>query len=202
MCKLICVTNRHLCREDFLQRVERIAAARPDAILLREKDLPEAEYTALAEKVAAVCRKYDVDCMLHTHPGAAVSLGIRTLHLPLPVLRTVPDTVHRQIALIGASCHSREEAQEAVSLGACYLIAGHIFETDCKRGLPGRGLDFLREICDSRGVPVYAIGGITPERVPEVLHAGAAGICVMSRLMQCDAPAEEIEKFRRACHEA
>lgn len=196
MCKVICITNRVLCREDFLTRIERIAQAQPDGIILREKDLPEEEYTALAERVAAICRRHGVDCILHSYPQAAIALGIHTLHMPLPMLRTLPDNVHRQIALIGASCHSAQEAEEAVSLDALYLIAGHIFATDCKRGLPGRGLDFLRDICQSRGVPVYAIGGITPDNVQDVVQAGAAGVCVMSSLMTCDDPAALIHQLR------
>lgn len=198
MCRIICVTSRRLCREDFLTRIERIAAAKPDAILLREKDLPEEDYTALAREVLAVCQQYEVDCILHTYPGAAVSLGVHTLHVPLPVLRTLPEDVHRQIALIGSSVHSPAQAEEAAALDALYLIAGHIYETDCKRGLPGRGLDFLREICRSRGVPVYAIGGITPGTIRDVEKAGAAGVCVMSGLMTCDDPADYLKQLRGA----
>ena len=49
---------------------------------------------------------------------------------------------------IGVSIHSAEEAKEAVSLGASYLTAGHIFTTDCKKGVPARGLEFLKEVCE------------------------------------------------------
>lgn len=48
--KLICVTNRLLCEEDFLHRIRRIASSGVDAILLREKDLPEAAYRRLAQQ--------------------------------------------------------------------------------------------------------------------------------------------------------
>lgn len=200
MCKVICVTNRKLCGGDFLTRIERVAAARPDAVILREKDLPEPEYTALAEQVTAICQRYDVQCILHSFAAAAVRLRAEYLHLPLPVLRqmqSLPENIK-----IGVSCHSEAEAQEAVSRGANYLIAGHIFATDCKKGLPGRGTDFLRAVCRSVNVPVYAIGGIAPENAAEVMQAGAAGFCIMSGLMQCDSPANEIEALRRACHEA
>lgn len=87
--------------------------------------------------------------------------------------------------VIGCSVHSVEEAREAVRLGATYLSAGHIFETDCKKGLPPRGLDFLREVCASVPVPVYAIGGIhlDPEQLTLVQSCEAAGACIMSGLM-------------------
>ena len=49
---------------------------------------------------------------------------------------------------------------EAERLGATYVTAGHIFTTDCKKGLPPRGLDFLKNVCDAVTIPVYGIGGI------------------------------------------
>ena len=61
---------------------------------------------------------------------------------------------------LGASCHSLEDAKTAQALGAHYIILGNIFETDCKKGLPGRGLEFLREVCRETELPVYAVGGI------------------------------------------
>lgn len=54
-------------------------------------------------------------------------------------------------------CRRRKEAEQ---LGASYLTAGHIYATDCKRGLPPRGLGFLKEVCREVSIPVYGIGGI------------------------------------------
>ena len=90
--------------------------------------------------------------------------------------------------ILGASCHSPADAWEAQRLGYTYITAGHVFATDCKKGLPPRGLDFLREVCRSVDIPVYAIGGIRPENMAAVRAAGAAGGCVMSGLMTCPDP--------------
>lgn len=196
MCKVICITNRALCREDFLTRIERIAQAKPDGIILREKDLPEDAYTELARKVQAVCTAHDVPLHLHSYPQAALALGAEKLHLPLPVLQEMPETLRKSLPSFGVSCHSLEDAAKAQALGASYLIAGHIFATDCKRGLPGRGTAFLRRVCQSTPLPVYAIGGITPDNVSAIRQAGAAGVCVMSSLMTCDDPAALIQQLR------
>lgn len=85
--------------------------------------------------------------------------------------------------MIGVSVHSAEEAVMGERMGAGYVTAGHVFLTECKKGLPARGLPFLRSVCESVRIPVYAIGGITPDRVNDVLDAGAAGFCVMSGIM-------------------
>ena len=76
--------------------------------------------------------------------------------------------------------HSVGRGKRGCRLGADYLFAGNIYETDCKKGLPGRGLDFLRQVCMESSVPVYAIGGVNEERLPEILSTGAAGGCMMS----------------------
>src|SRR5689334_1120551 len=87
---------------------------------------------------------------------------------------------------IGASVHSVEEAKEAVILGATYLIAGHIFSTDSKKGVPSRGLSFLKQVCDAVSIPVFAIGGIKRNDVNAIKAAGANGVCIMSEAMTCE----------------
>lgn len=184
MFKDICVTNRNICRGDFLERIDRIGKSRADMLILREKDLGEAQYEALARSVLAVCRKNKLPCVLHNFPGAAERLEHPALHLPLPLLRSLPEEEKQFFKTLGASCHSVEEAQEAEKLGCTYITAGHIFETDCKKGKPGRGLVFLREVCRNVSLPVYAIGGIEPDNMAAVRAAGAAGACRMSYFMQ------------------
>ena len=76
-----------------------------------------------------------------------------------------------------------DDALEAQSLGCTYITAGHVFETDCKKGLPGRGLEFLRDVCAAVDIPVYGIGGIDADNIALVRDAGASGACLMSSLM-------------------
>ena len=82
---------------------------------------------------------------------------------------------------------------EAERLGATYVTAGHVYVTDCKKGLAPRGLDFLRNVCKSVSIPVYAIGGIqldadthtiAQNQVAEIASCGAKGGCIMSGMMQ------------------
>lgn len=186
---VIFVTRRQSCGEDFLARIARLAAARPEAILLREKDLGLEDYENLARSCRDVCAAHGVALILHTHAAAARRLGVGVLHLPVTMLPPRRDSVPG-IARIGCSVHSRDEAVRAEDWGADYLIAGHIFATDSKAGRPPRGVDFLADVCRSVSIPVFAIGGLTPERMPAILNAGAAGACVMSQAMTAADPAE------------
>ena len=196
MSDIICVTNRHLCREDIVERIRALAAALPKAIILREKDLEPEEYRVLAERALAACAEFGTPCVLHGFAGVAWELKAAALHLPLPALRQLSAAERAAFPVLGASCHSVEDAREAEALGCTYITAGHIFATDCKRGLPGRGVDFLARVCRSVALPVYAIGGIGPESIANLRAAGAAGACVMSGAMTCEDPAAFLASFK------
>ncbi|MBP1745361.1 MAG: thiamine monophosphate synthase [Firmicutes bacterium] len=181
---VIYVTNRKLCRDDFLDRIDSLAKKKPHAIMLREKDLEPVEYESLAGKVKEICEKNGVRLIVNGCMVAASKLGIPCIHLSMADLR-----LHAAglacFKSVGASVHTASEAREAQDLGASYLIAGHIFPTDCKKGVPPRGLSFLEEVCGSVTVPVFAIGGITKDRMEAVMGTGAKGICLMSEAMTC-----------------
>ena len=196
MSDLICVTNRKLCKEDFLLRIEKIAKQRHAAILFREKDLTEEEYALLAGKIAAICEKYGTPLIYHSFTDVALTLRAEAIHRPLPMLRRLTPEQKTAFQKIGASCHSVEDAIEAACLGCTYITVGHIFVTDCKKGLPGRGLDFLTQVVHSVSLPVYAIGGIRSENIKEIRKTGAAGACVMSGPMRCDDIQEYFQQFK------
>lgn len=195
MSDIICVTNRSLCKSDFLIRIEAIAQGSPAGIILREKDLSEKDYEELAKQVMIICKKYQIPCILHNFVKIARKLQADAIHLPLPILRSMSRVQKDSFHMLGASCHSLEEAKEAEELGCTYLTAGHIFATDCKKGAAPRGLDFLERICDNVSVPVYAIGGINRENFALVQRAGAKGACMMSGLMCCEDVGNYLEGF-------
>ncbi len=180
---MIAITCRKICREPFMDRVRRLAEAGPEMMILREKDLSHPDLLALASECKDICYAAGVPLSVNTDISVARELGIRRVHLPLPVLRESGEL--SDMELVGASVHSPSEAAEAESLGAGYLIAGHIFPTACKIGEP-RGTPFLKSVCDAVDIPVYGVGGITPENYPRIISAGAKGAAVMSSAMLAD----------------
>ena len=133
--------------------------------------------------------------MLHSFIDTAIELKAENIHLPLHILREMDKKTKENFKIIGASCHSVEEAQEAERLGCTYITAGHVFVTDCKKGLSPRGLEFLQNVCKSVSIPVYAIGGMNGENINAVRKMGAAGACVMSGLMRCENVKETMKGF-------
>ena len=142
----------------------------------------------MAEKILEMCRESGVRCFLHSRISVANRLGCRRIHMSIPVLMSMSEEERSQMRKIfleiSVSCHSMEDMDTAVRCGATQIILGTIFETECKKGLKGKGLGFVAEICKACPVPVYAIGGINLKRLPQVMESGAAGGCMMSGFMR------------------
>ncbi len=199
MFDVICVTARN-CSTDFMTSIENIAKSSVSSIILREKDLTEDEYFLLAEKVQNICRRYNKNLVIHNFISVAQKLGIKQIHLPFSVFCELKD-VHDFFEKVGTSVHSVKDAVFAQNNGADYITAGHIFVTDCKKGLAPRGTEFLNEICKSVDIPVYAIGGIDKNSV-KILSKNDrnnfCGVCVMSELMKSKNPVELVNEIKKS----
>ena len=184
----IVITNRHLVQGDFLKQLEKVTKLHPHALILREKDLTDDAYESLAKKVFDLCKREDITFFLHTKIEIARKIGCQNIHLSIPVLKGLSETEKKALTEdfceISISCHSMEDVEIAMAGGATQIILGTIFETECKKGVLGKGVEFVREICQKCPLPVYAIGGMNLQRLPLVIDAGAAGCCMMSGFMQ------------------
>ena len=92
MSEVLVFTNRLLCRESFLSRIEKTAKEKPKGIVLREKDLNEEDYKELAKKVMEICRRYGTQCIQHTYVNTAEMLNHGALHLPFHKLLRLSDS--------------------------------------------------------------------------------------------------------------
>ena len=184
----IVITNRHLVQGDFLKQLEKVTKLHPHALILREKDLTDDAYESLAKKVFDLCKREDITFFLHTKIEIARKIGCQNIHLSIPVLKGLSETEKKALTEdfceISISCHSMEDVEIAMAGGATQIILGTIFETECKKGVLGKGVEFVREIYQKCPLPVYAIGGMNLQRLPLVIDAGAAGCCMMSGFMQ------------------
>ena len=191
--RIVAVTNRHICYEGkkdifengeaaLLAQIKRLTDLGVSGIVLREKDMQEDDYEILARRAIEICAGTDTRLILHHFTRVAIRLNYS--HIQLPYDSFLKETDKNRWQTLGTSVHSIEDAIKAESLGAAYLVAGHVFATDCKKGLPPRGIKFLEEICETAHIPVYAIGGITTENIQDIYSAGAKKACIMSGLMR------------------
>lgn len=178
----IIVTNRKLCTINFLDKIEQCASENPCRIILREKDLSYDEYSKLYFKCKNICDKYNIPLFVHSFFDFALDNNIKNVHLPFNLFKENISKLNNITK--GVSIHSIDEAVTAQNLGADYIIAGHIFATDCKKNIAPRGLGFLEDIVKSVNIPVFAIGGINDENKHLIYEKNAKGYCIMSSAMK------------------
>ena len=199
--KLNIISNRKLCENENLEKqIEKIFSAYEKKIILknfeivaltlREKDLDKNEYLNLVEKIYPICKKHKINLILHQNYDLKLDdrYNIDGIHLSYSIFKSLNKNIKEELIKkykrIGISIHSIDEAKEAESLGATYVVAGHIFETDCKKGLEPRGLKFVEDLSSVLTIPIFAIGGIDEKNSQSVIDSGAFSVCMMSNLMK------------------
>ena len=199
--KLNIISNRKLCENENLEKqIEKIFSAYERKIILknfdivaltlREKDLNKNEYLKLIEKVYPICQKYKINLILHQNYDLNLDdkYKIDGIHLSYNIFKSLNENIKAELIKkykrIGVSIHSLDEAKEAESLGASYVVAGHIFKTDCKKGLEPRGLKFVEDLSSTLTIPIFAIGGIDEKNSLSVIDSGAFSVCMMSSIMK------------------
>ena len=199
--KLNIISNRKLCENENLEKqIEKIFSAYQRKIILenfeivsltlREKDLNKNKYLKLVEKIYPICQKYRIDLILHQNYDLRLDnkYNIKGLHLSYNTFKSLNKNIReeliRKYKKIGVSIHSVDEAKEVENLGATYIVAGHIFKTDCKKDLEPRGLKFIQELSLILTIPIFAIGGINEKNSHLVINSGVFGVCIMSSLMK------------------
>ncbi len=178
-----------------LTRAERRGAR--VAVQLREKDLQGGALFALARELRALTRDRGARLLVNDRLDVALAAEADGVHLPANGLP--PDAARRLLAavgLIGVSTHSAAEVAAAKVNGADFVLLGPIYDTPSKRdyGAP-LGLTPLASAAAAAGLPVLAIGGITPERVAEVRAAGAHGVACLGAVMSAADPAAVVDTF-------
>ncbi len=96
--------------------------------------------------------------------------------------------------LLGASVHGVGEAREAAEAGADFLLAGAVYPTATHPGEPGGGLRLIESVA-ALGIPVVAIGGVTPERAGELRRAGAAGMAAIRGVWGAPSPGDAVQRY-------
>ena len=206
--RLYPILDIELCRRRGLEPLEVLAAFLAGGarfLQIRDKAPSTAERLRFAE--AAVSRAHAAGAQVIVNDRADIAFlsGADGVHVGQDDLSV--DEARRIVgpdAIVGLSTHDEAQIEAAARTSATYIAVGPIYGTETKdTGYTARGLDLVRRaalrLADARSgqgapKPVVAIGGITLERAPEVLAAGASSVAVISDLLRED-PARMIRLF-------
>ena len=199
--ELYLVTDSRLPELELLRAVESAAGNGADWVVVRAPGWTAKALYTLAGEILAVCHPRGVRVAVSDRLDVALAVGADGAQLGS---RSLPVNVARRLAAdlhLGVSVHSVEEAVQAEADGADHVTFGHVFETSSHPGESARGLTELGRVVRAVRLPVIAIGGIGPDRVAEVLAAGAAGVAVISAILDSTDPGGIAASLRRALDE-
>ncbi len=196
---LYLITDRKLTGNYTLEEtVEEACSAGVRAVQLREPGLDARELFELARRIHTITQNYDAFLFINDRVDVARAVGTEGVHLRES---SIPISYVRQLVtpatLIGASIHSPEGAVSAQNAGADFLVYGTIFKTQSKPELQEpAGIQSITTVTKNVSIPVFAVGGITPDRTRMCIEAGAHGVAVISAIMQSTNISETVGQYK------
>jgi len=172
------------------------------AVQLREKDLPAGPLFRLASRLRDITRHWGATLYINDRADIAMAVGADGVHCTEEGL--APDGVkHINGSLsVGASVHSIASATRAEAEGADFLLFGPVFYTQSKAryGAP-QGFEALGAVVAAVGIPVYAVGGITPSGAGACMAVGASGIAGISDILGAESIVDSVNRWRHVLEE-
>lgn len=202
------ITDRMRCAPRSLQTVVREACqAGVRAVQLREKDLGEEELEEYTERLLEITRPCGAKLLVNRSKPVtdsleailAASLSTDGFHFAESV--PFPHELRRRYPrlTVGVSTHSQARITTATTEGADFVTFGPVFETASKKAYgPPQGLDALAAVARRSSIPVFAIGGVTPENAADCIAAGAHGVAAIGAVMGAGDIGATVQRFADA----
>jgi len=199
--KLYLITDRRVVRNgDLISACEAALTAARDiappgtvALQLREKDLPARELYQLALRLREICARHGAPLLVNDRVDVALAAGADGVHLPFDSIGvSMARNLLPENCLIGVSIHSPPDVAGAAREGADFAVFGPVFDPISKPAAgPAWGSSGLTAACRAGAIPVFALGGITPERARELLANPdpPAGIAAIGAIFTAESPA-------------
>ena len=167
-----------------------------DIVQLRAKELPPDRILELARDLHPHSMAAGVPFIINDHPSIAAAAGVEGAHVGQDDLN-VADVrgLAGQGSIIGLSTHSLHQATAAAAVRPDYIGFGPLFATPTKPDYVPIGMDGIAEVHRRVSLPVFCIGGIKRENLPQVIAAGARRVVIVSGILT----AEDPETYVREC---
>lgn len=170
-------------------------------VQLRLKDQPEAELRRQIARARDLCAVHGTQLVVNDHWQLAMELNCNFVHLGQEDLDTADIVALRQKGVrFGLSTHDEAELERALSHDPAYVALGPVYETKLKK-MPWapQGLEKLKRWKARVGdLPLVAIGGLTPERLPGVFEAGADSAAVVTDILLAEDPEARTRQWLEA----
>lgn len=201
--RLYVLATTALARGPIERAVELALLGGASIVQVREKSMSDAEALALARRLRGVCDALGALLVVNDRIEVARDAGADGVHLgqtdrPVAEARRILGPG----AIVGVSTHDDAELDRALRDGADHVGVGSVFSTATK-GAAVRvsgpvALAPIAARAEAAGVPAFAIGGITPENVAQVVAAGFVRVAVSAGVIAADDPRRAASRIAAA----
>ena len=173
-------------------------------IQIRAKRLPSADFLELCDSVVRSAEPHRATVIVNDRADLARLSAAAGVHVGQDDL--TPVAVRRLLgpaAIVGCSTHTTDQFAAALLESVSYIAVGPVFGTSTKEtGYEAVGLELVSAAAARvHGRPLVAIGGITLDRVPSVIAAGASAVAVIGDLLAANDPAKRVAAYIRVLNE-
>ena len=198
--RLYVVTGAREAERDLPEFLAAVLGAGADIVQLREKEAEAGDLLRWSEVFRAAADRHGALFVVNDRPDLALAAGADGVHLGQ---NDLPPAWARRVVgpgvLIGLSTHAPAEFDAAPS-DADYVCVGPVYETPTKAGRPATGLEYVRHAAarerdGSELRPWFAIGGIDPRTLPDVVEAGASRIAVVRAVTGAREPGAAVRRL-------
>lgn len=166
----------------FLYQLEKSLEMGNSLVQLRAKSLSDNALRSLAIKVKQLCGRYGARLLINGAIGLAEELDADGVHLTSTQLMALGQRPLGSNRLVAASCHSAQELAQAQRLGLDFVVLSPVLQTSSHPKANPLGWEVFAEMVDPVSVPVYALGGLSADKVDQACGYGAQGISGISGL--------------------
>jgi thiamine-phosphate pyrophosphorylase len=194
--RLYAIISSKLCKGSVREVAREAIAGGADALQVREKDVPDAQFLAIAAEMRELTDETGRMLIVNDRPDIAAIVGADGVHLgqgDLPIADS--RRLLRPGAIVGRSTNNIDQARAAVNEGADYVSVGPMFPTTTK-DRPPVGPELLRQAAAEITVPIVCIGGINAQNVAALVAAGAKCVAVSSAICSAADPKSAAEAIK------
>lgn len=182
---------------------EKLLEGGVDILQLRAKNVEMSVIAGLAGEIHALTEPLGVPLILNDYPELIRDVPAEGAHVGQDDMSVAEARAAAgRPVIIGKSTHSLSQARAAAEEGADYIGFGPLFATPTKPGRPAIGLQDIADAYTDVNIPIFCIGGIKNENLPEVLAAGAQRIVIVSGWLKAEDIAAVVASARRTLENA
>jgi thiamine-phosphate pyrophosphorylase len=196
--RLYVIVESRLCHGSVRDTVRAAIAGGADAIQVREKSIPDAQFLALAAELRELTDQTGKILIVNDRPDVAAMVGADGVHLGQ---QDLPLTESRRLlrpgGIVGRSTHSLEEAKAGANEGADYISVGPVYATNTKDAGRPVGPELVRSVASQVPLSIAAVGGIRADNVAPLIAAGVQCVAVSSAVCGADNPETAAQAIRK-----